>query len=1451
MKKNDPATPAARTPAKLVLRPAKATPPPPPETPSLFRRIDWLAMLLAFAVVWVMYFLTLAPELTLEDSGELVTGSYYAGIPHPPGYPVWTIYSWLWTVLVPWGNPAWRVALAEAFLGALACGLLSLMVSRGSSMLMEGIEELKGMTGKWESAICMVSGFVAGLLLGLDGFMWRESVAVNRIAVSSVPWFLIVLVCILRWLYAPHQHRYIYWALFVFGICFTTHQSLIVAAIGVQVAIAAGNPRIGRDVFFGNFVIYMLANVYWMVTGQPVFGNLAKPGLQIIYHTVGVGSLAASIWLAILTKTKAPEIGRNLTFLAALGSAILAMLYRSDSVWFPLYALAAVAAIAGSIYLAWRTWGLGREWLVVVNLGLLWILGFSFYFYMPISGMANPPMQWGYPRTVEGFFHALSRGQYEQPNPTNIVAEPLRFASQLWLLVTGLAAEFGWVYLFIAIVPFIFFLNLQRRERAWLSGLSAIYLCLGVLLVILLNPTPDRAAADLVKVFFCNSHTIIAALIGYGLALTAAFMATHYQWFRPWGLAGGAVAVALGVFCLYEATGQTYFGPAGSVSLWEWPQWIARAFAKNQLGLPIFGNLVLVVVPLAFVAALLVYRSRGPLLITLGLFLAMPLYSGLAHWYGSNQRNHMFGYWFGHDMFTPPFKGADGKPIYPEMTKDAILFGGTDPGRFCPTYMIFCESFTPHDCQPAEDQEFDRRDVYIITQNALADDTYLCYLRAQYSRTTQIDPPFFQELLRPDSERQTNLKTNLLARAVQPLDRFFAGVGRRVEQRRRTYTSWFTEKDFVNLPALAARLRPGPAQDEVSRFLYESFSPATRQQLERAGEEARLSPALARDFNQVLERDLEARAHAKEKAAQKIALDARLASGKATEADRQRSVALDKEVAELSRVDLSARFKPEQLSTYLQDFLKQNPQSDTRVRLDRLLLEAAYPKEIATSLGGVYPDREIHIPSPVELKKCYDDYILDAQRRYEQHQLKLGEDVKPDPVSGKVIISGQVAVMAINGLLCKLIFEHNPKNEFFVEESFPIDWMYPYLTPYGIILKLNRQPLPVLPDGVVLKDQEFWRQYSGRLIGSWLTNETRLEDIAGWVEKTYLRHNFNGFTGDRKFIHDDDAQKSFSKLRSAVAGIYNWRANAAPPGSPERERMFKAAELVYRQAFAFCPYSPEAVFHYSNFLTSQQRFQDALIVVSTCHKLDPFNPQVTDLFNKLKDWKKHKGGSELSQAEERVRQNPDDYQATLDLAGAFVQLGQTDRAVLTLDLILKNPRAGAGPMRALLQAYSSLDLTNKLQETVDRLAAIQRANPADWDAAIGLSDGYRSLRRPDLAVVAFDPIVTSAQSNPKLLASAAQQLCMLADYPKAEQALERLTQVAPQSPEAWYDLGAVRNSLGKMGEALTCLRRAVDLSASRLAQDPKAKDLQQALEKDPQFAILRQTPEYKATITPK
>jgi hypothetical protein len=173
-------------------KPSIRVAPPAPVAP-LFRPIDWFTMGITVLVIYLVYLWTLAPDVTLEDSGELCTGSFYAGIPHPPGYPFWAIYSWLWTAILPFGSVTWRVEVGESFAEAVGCGIVAFMVSRGGSMLIEGIEALKGLSSQWEKAICMVSGFVVGMLVGLDGFMWSEADVINRISLFGVPWLLLVL----------------------------------------------------------------------------------------------------------------------------------------------------------------------------------------------------------------------------------------------------------------------------------------------------------------------------------------------------------------------------------------------------------------------------------------------------------------------------------------------------------------------------------------------------------------------------------------------------------------------------------------------------------------------------------------------------------------------------------------------------------------------------------------------------------------------------------------------------------------------------------------------------------------------------------------------------------------------------------------------------------------------------------------------------------------------------------------------------------------------------------------------------------------------------------------------------------------------------------------------------------------------------------------------------------
>ena len=684
----------------------------------------------------------------------------------------------------------------------------------------------------------------------------------------------------------------------------------------------------------------------------------------------------------------------------------------------------------------------------------------------------------------------------------------------------------------------------------------------------------------------------------------------------------------------------------------------------------------------------------------------------------------------------------------------------------------------------------------------MADPPYLNYIRAHYNRSKQIDPPFFQELFRSDKEREQGYQTNLLARAVSPLDTLFENNGDKVEKRRRTYTSWFTDKDFIDLPAFASKLRPSPERDPLSKFIYDSLTPQTQQLLQPSADQAQLSQNLCKELNVLIDRELETRKRITALQQQKNQVDQKVAEGSTSEALSRGQDDLLKQVANLSQISPlydPERFKQIKISEYLQDFIKENPQSHSRVRLNRLLLEAAYPKEIAKSLGGVYPDREIDIASTEDSQRCFSDYLADSQKRLkhdtqfpnEPKQIRPGEDVQV--VDNRMTVSGQVAIMTINGLIAKVIFDHNPKNEFYLEESMPLDWMYPYLTPYGIIMKINRQPLPNLSEDILERDHQFWKQYSRRLTGDIVDYDTSIKQVCDWVEKIHLKHDFNGFTGDRKFIHDEDAQKAFSKLRCSIGGVYAWRlSNLAPPqyrpkSPPEAQRLLKEAEFTLRQAFAFCPYNGEALIRYVNVLLPLNRVDEAMLLTQTSLKLDPYNTLLIAWMNNLKEMKSRMSAAkplppraDLPTLEAKVRKDPNNLPAAVQLAGLYAQMQQTGQAVQTLDSVITNP-------------------------------------------AVSPNDVIR----------------------------AAQVFMQLGNWAKLETSLEKIAALQPDSPESWYDLAAYKASIGKNAEAIPALSRALDLSAQRLQGDPKARDLVSDARQDSRFNSLRSNPDFLKLLPPK
>ena len=108
-----PVSRAGESPVTPKQPPGRVAGPTLPTPPPLFRRTDWVTFVLVTLLTMAGYLYTIAPDLTLEDSGELAVASMYAGVPHPPGYPVWTLYTYAFTKLLPFSNIAWRVSVSS------------------------------------------------------------------------------------------------------------------------------------------------------------------------------------------------------------------------------------------------------------------------------------------------------------------------------------------------------------------------------------------------------------------------------------------------------------------------------------------------------------------------------------------------------------------------------------------------------------------------------------------------------------------------------------------------------------------------------------------------------------------------------------------------------------------------------------------------------------------------------------------------------------------------------------------------------------------------------------------------------------------------------------------------------------------------------------------------------------------------------------------------------------------------------------------------------------------------------------------------------------------------------------------------------------------------------------------------------------------------------------------
>jgi tetratricopeptide (TPR) repeat protein len=424
---------------------------------------------------------------------------------------------------------------------------------------------------------------------------------------------------------------------------------------------------------------------------------------------------------------------------------------------------------------------------------LLGLLGLGFHAFMPLASMQNPPMNWGNTQTLTGFLRVVTRGQYERfdtaDNLRAILADhqtplspelldPARaeelnahhrrrtfFMRQLgayfWNPASkfSIASQFSWQFprepaepgappspdrtlpvALIAFIPFLLLSRMDARQRAWLHATAIAFFFVTVVFLIIQNPALDTNDLWVKRVQYVQAHVFFAFFMGLGAFLL--LLGLHSLLPRRGVLIGGGVCV-LALFTAMplhkDARDPAHREFAGASSQ------RGRNFGwrfGNHLVRGIHGILLDELAhhpdpPYQLTDWALDYlRTRGLDSGRLEALQSLNLPSGTRR----ELKRHLSG--FSPDeqrlildaALLGPFlalsreeQSASLRWLHtlppdlsypPELDPDAILFGGTDPGRFVPTYLFHSARLRP--------------DLFILTQNALADSTYLETLRLQY-----------------------------------------------------------------------------------------------------------------------------------------------------------------------------------------------------------------------------------------------------------------------------------------------------------------------------------------------------------------------------------------------------------------------------------------------------------------------------------------------------------------------------------------------------------------------------------------------------------------------------------------------------------------------------------------------------------------------------------------------
>ncbi len=174
-----------------------------------------------FAVVMVIYIVTLAPTTAFWDTSEYIAAAKVLGIPHPPGNPLFTLMAHVWGLIPMVSDYAMRINLFAAATSAGGAAFWFLVAERWTRNILPA----RGPR---------IAAAFAGVLASATAWtVWNQSTVNEKVYTISLLSLALTVWCVVRWADEPvgeRRDRWLVAAIYLLAITSTNHMMGVLAA---------------------------------------------------------------------------------------------------------------------------------------------------------------------------------------------------------------------------------------------------------------------------------------------------------------------------------------------------------------------------------------------------------------------------------------------------------------------------------------------------------------------------------------------------------------------------------------------------------------------------------------------------------------------------------------------------------------------------------------------------------------------------------------------------------------------------------------------------------------------------------------------------------------------------------------------------------------------------------------------------------------------------------------------------------------------------------------------------------------------------------------------------------------------------------------------------------------------------------------------------------------------